>query len=554
MRLTTAGIGVSVLAACQPGAPPQPTQAPPPAAKAVPTAAPAAPAAPTAQPKAQPTTAPAATAAPAPKAAPAAVGAGKTLTVALASNLSSLDIQDVQTFSDGLAMGLHVYDRLFEQSPSGLKPGLAERWETSQDGRTWTFAIRTGVTFHDGTPLNAQAIKATFDRVMDPNLKLRQASKFQGITSVEAPDDVTLKITTEKPLGALPGNLTHQSGGSVQHAPSAQANTFAIGTGPFKFVEYVPDERIVLERNGDYWGDPPGVERLVYRIVPEARTRLSMLQAGEVQVVYNVAPNEIPGLSADPKFKLETPPSAGWRIYGFNNQKKPFDDVRVRRALNLAVDRETIVRDILKGSGHVADSPLGPGMFGYAPTMKYPYDPEKAKELLKEAGVADGFKTTMIISPSEVVAATEVATAVQAYLQQVGVQAEINSLEQAVWLAELTKPAAENKTEIFQYQYGGADPDALRLVLHPAEWPPRRNGAFYKNERVDKLLEDGAATVDQAKRAEIYKEVQRLVMDDAPWLFVADWAHTDAWLASVGNVTYLLQDIGLIDLRKATVA
>ena len=192
-------------------------------------------------------------------------------------------------------------------------------------------------------------------------------------------------------------------------------------------------------------------------------------------------------------------------------------------------------------------------MFAYAPTVKYAYDPAKAKKLLTDAGYPNGFKATALVSPGEINGAAEVAAAVQAYFQQVGVQVEIVSLEQAAWLAELTRPQPQNKTEIFQYQYGGADPDALRLLLHSSEWPPRRNASFYKNERLDRHFEEGAATTDQARRADVYKQIQRVVMEDAPWLFIADWAHADAWRANVQGVSYLLQDIGLIDLRRATI-
>jgi ABC-type transport system substrate-binding protein len=479
--------------------------------------------------------------------------AERTLVVAVDANPSSLDIQDAQTFLTGLVLGIHVYDRLFEQSPQGLKPGLAERWETSADGKSWTFHLRRGVKFHDGTPLTARSVKESIDRVMDPALKLRQASKFAGVTAVEVVGEHAVRIATSRPLGALPGNLSHQAGGAIQSPAAARAGKFPVGTGPFKFVEYVPDERLVLEANRDYWGGAPGIDRLVFRMVPEARTRLALLQSGGAHVIYNVAPNELEGLRKDASIHVEAPPSAGWRIYGFNTQKKPFTDVRVRQALNHAVDREAIVKNVFRGVGHAADSPFGPGMFGYAPTLKYAFDPARAKKLLAEAGYPNGFKTTMVVSPSEVSSGAEVAAAVQAYLQQVGVQAEIVSLEQATWLAELTKPLEQNRIEIFQYQYGGADPDALRLVLHSQEWPPRRNAAFYKNERLDRLFEEGAATVDQAKRAEIYRQIQRIVMEDAPWLFISDWAHADAWRASVQGVTYILQDIGLIDLRKATI-
>ena len=479
--------------------------------------------------------------------------AERTLVVAIDANPSSLDIQDAQTFLTGLVLGIHVYDRLFEQSPRGLKPGLAERWETSADGKSWTFHLRKGVRFHDGTPLNARAVKESIDRVMSPAAKLRQASKFAGITAVDVVDEHRVRITTSRPLGALPGNLSHQAGGAIQSPAAAKAGKFPVGTGPFKFVEYVPDERLVLEANRDYWAGPPGVDRLVFRMVPEARTRLALLQSGGAHVVYNVAFNEIEGLRKDPNVHVEVPPSAGWRIFGFNTQKKPFSDVRVRQALNHAVDKEAIVKNVFRGVGHVADSPFGPGMFGYAPGFKYAYDPGRAKKLLADAGYASGFKTTMLVSPGEIAGAAEVAAAIQAYLQQVGVQAEIVSLEQATWLAELTKPLEQNKTEIFQYQYGGADPDALRLVLHAQEWPPRRNAAFYKNERLDRLFEEGAATVDQGKRAEIYRQIQKLVMEDAPWLFIADWAHADAWRANVQGIAYILQDIGLIDLRQATI-
>jgi ABC-type transport system substrate-binding protein len=481
----------------------------------------------------------------------AANAAERVLTVAIDANPSSLDIQDAQTFLTGLVLGIHVYDRLFEQSPTGLKPQLAERWETSADGRTWTFHLRRGVKFHDGTPFNATAVKESIARVVNPELKLRQASKFAGITSVDVVNEHTVRLTTNRPLGALPGNLSHQAGGSIQSPTAAKAGKFPVGTGPYRFVEYVPDERLVLAANKDYWGGAPSLDRLVFRIVPEARTRLAMLQSGEAQVIYNVAPTEIEGLRKDSNIQVSVPPSAGWRVFGFNTQRKPYSDVRVRQALNHAVDKAAIVKNIFKGVGHVADSPFGPGMFGYAPVMSYAYDPARAKKLLAEAGYPNGFKATMFVSPGEIAGGAEVAAAVQAYLQQVGVQVEIVSLEQAAWLAELTKPAEQNRTEIFQYQYGGADPDALRLVLHSKEWPPRRNAAFYKNETLDRLLDEGAATVDQAKRAQIYQQAQKLVMEEAPWLFVSDWAHADAWRANVQGITYILQDIGLIDLRKA---
>jgi ABC-type transport system substrate-binding protein len=481
-----------------------------------------------------------------------AQAADRVLTVAIDANPSSLDIQDAQTFLTGLVLGIHVYDRLFEQSPTGLKPLLAERWEASGDGRTWTFFLRRGVKFHDGTPFNATAVKDSIARVMNPELKLRQASKFAGVTAVDVVDEHTVKITTARPLGALPGNLSHQAGGSIPSPAASKAGKFPVGTGPFKFVEYVPDERIVLVANKDYWGGAPQIDRLVFRIVPEARTRLAMLQSGEAHVIYNVAPNEIEGLRKDQGIQISVPPSAGWRIFGFNTQKKPFSDVRVRQALNHAVDKNAIVKNILRGVGHVADSPFGPGMFSYAPVMTYAYDPAKARKLLADAGYPNGFKTTMMVSPAEISGGAEVAAAVQAYLQQVGVQAEIVSLEQAAWLAELTKPAEQNRTEMIQYQYGGADPDALRLVLHSKEWPPRRNSTFFKSEALDRLLDEGAATVDQAKRAKIYQQAQKLVMEEAPWLFLADWAHADAWRSNVQGVTYILQDIGLIDLRKAS--
>jgi ABC-type transport system substrate-binding protein len=482
-----------------------------------------------------------------------AAAAERTLTVAIDANPSSLDIQDAQTFLTGLVLGIHVYDRLFEQSPTGLKPMLAERWETSADGRTWTFHLRRGVKFHDGTPFTATAVKENIERVINPALKLRQASKWAGVTEITVVNEQTVRITTERPLGALPGNLSHQAGGSMQSPTAARAAKFPVGTGPFKFVEYVPDERLVLEANKDYWGGAPGIDRLVFRVIPEARTRLALLQSGGAQVIYNVAPTEIEGLRKTAGIHVEVPPSAGWRVFGFNTQKKPFNDVRVRQALNHAVDKAAIVKNILKGVGRVADSPFGPGMFGYAPVTQYTHDPAKARKLLADAGYPSGFKTTMLVSPGEIASGAEVAAAVQAYLQQVGVQAEIVSLEQATWLAELTKPLEQNRTEIFQYQYGGADPDALRLVLHSKEWPPRRNAAFFKNETLDRLLDEGAATVDQGKRAELYRQVQRLVMEEAPWLFVADWAHADAWRSNVQGVSYILQDIGLIDLRRATV-
>jgi len=473
------------------------------------------------------------------------------LVVAIDSDISSLDISDAATFNTGVFLGINVFDRLFEYGPGGLVPKLATAWSTSPDGLTWTFHLRKGVKFHDGTPFDADAVKFNFDRLLRTP-QLRQSAKLRGVVRVETDGPYTVRVVTDRPLPALVGNLVHPAAGAIQSPTAVKDKKFPVGTGPFLLKEWVPGDHILLEANPNYWDGAPNVKRIFIRLVPEAGTRVNLLRSGQAHISVALLPIHAKELEGTPGVRVVAPKSAGWRFVGLNNSKKPFDNVAVRQALNYAVDKQAIVEKLFLGLTRAADSPYGSAMWSFIGGNGYPYNPTKAKELLAQAGYPGGFEATYLAAPTDAPLAAEVAQALQAYLGAVGVTMHIRSMEPAVLLQEVFKPMADNKVEMYQYWYGGADPDTLRILLDSREWPPGRNGSFYKDPAVDSLFEQGATTANSAKRKAIYQDVQRQVMKSAPWIFLFEERRMDGVRTNLRGITYIQQDVGILDMRRAS--
>jgi glutathione transport system substrate-binding protein len=452
----------------------------------------------------------------------------KVITIGQYADGVSLDPQNTNdnasySIEKPMLEGLLGFNEKMEQIPQ-----LAEKWDASPDAKVFTFYLRKGVKFHDGTPFNAAAVKANFDRVRNPDNKLRRYTLFQQISQIDVVDEYTVKFTLSEPFGAMIATFAHPAGGI--NSPTAVAKLgkdyekSPVGTGPYKFLEWVPGDHLTMVKNPDYW-DPQNaakVDKIIVKPVPEVGTRIAMLQKGDAQFLNNVVPAQADTVKGDTNLNLV----ANEAIYTFwmamNTQKKPFDNVKVRQALNYAIDKDAIIKTLLRGYGKPADSPLAPRVWGYSSVKVYPYDPAKAKALLAEAGYPNGFKS--VLRGGEATDAKEMMVALQSQLKQVGVEVEVKSLDAATLTAERFKPVAENNCEM---EYAGWSPSTgdadwgIRPLLTKPNWPPTNfNIAFYTNPKVEDLVKAALGTSDPAKRKAAYAEAQQIIMEDAPWVFL----------------------------------
>jgi len=299
--------------------------------------------------------------------------------------------------------------------------------------------------------------------------------------------------------------------------------THPVGTGPFRFASWDRGQRVVLEKNPTYWKYPVKVERVIYRPIVEDQARLTELLTGTLDVIVGVPADFVSQLEQNAKITLLKQVGAHVWYLGMNNQKKPFDDKRVRQALNYAVNKDAIVKDVLKGTGAASRGPVLPGTWGADPALKaYPYDPERAKKLLAEAGYPSGFSTTLWVpeSGSGMQAPVAMSTVMQSNLKAVGVNVSLQTMEWGAYLAKLR--TKEQELFALSWMAGTEDPDMVMYpLLHSSQWTPvGPNRALYKNARFDTLLQQARLTTDQAKRAQLYREAQRVLVDDAPWVFV----------------------------------
>lgn len=437
----------------------------------------------------------------------------KSLTYGSAERIATLDPQmslDITVF----AVSQHIFDPLVIRDETGtIQPCLAESWEMV-DPCTWRFRLRRGVRFHDGTPLTAECVKYTLDRLVNPSTKSPQAVLWADLKDVQVVDESTVVVRTTRPIGPLLYNLALVPILPVGADTKPGFSQKPVGTGPFKVVRWSKGDRLVLEANRDYWRGSPKIDRLEWREIPEAATRVSALESGEVDVVNNVPPEEVPRLKQNPHVTLMSTPSYRSVFLWMNCGRAPFDNPKVRDAVRYAVDPEPIVNHVLGGSARRARGPLAPGIFGACELEPYSYDVERAKKLLVEAGYPTGFEVTLKFAEMDV-KMKEVAEAIAHQLGKVGIRVNLVQQDVAVWTSDLLALRWDMVTAGGTCLTGDAD-FILRRLYHSSA---KRTG--YVNSELDRLLEDGQTNVDQNARAQAYARAQKLLWDDGPavWLF-----------------------------------
>ncbi len=471
-----------------------------------------------------------------------------TLVVGLVAEPVNLDPAQVTDLNSN-RVGRRIAETLvtFPDESTQIVPGLAESWTVSKDGLRYTFKLRRGVSFHDGTPFNAEAVKDSIERQINPEHPLNKLGKypfanyfFGNVKAVEVVDPATVEFVLKEPRASFLAVLT--AGAASIASPTAMRKLGAdyalspVGTGPFKFATWDRGQRVVLEKNPAYWRFPVKIDRVVYRPIVEDQARLTELLTGALDLIVGTPPDYVSQLESNPKITLLRQVGAHVWYLGINNQKKPLDDKRVRQALNYAVNKDAIVRDVLKGTGSLSVGPVLPKTWGADGGLKpYPYDPERAKKLLAEAGYPSGFTTTLWVpeSGSGMQSPVAMSTVIQSNLKAVGVNVTLQTMEWGAYLAKLR--SKEQELFALSWMAGNEDPDLVMYpLLHSSQWTPNGpNRALYKNDTFDELLHQARLTTDEKKRADLYRQAQRILVDDAPWIFVDHEIQTAAHVKRV---------------------
>ncbi|MEN5277115.1 ABC transporter substrate-binding protein [Brucella sp. TWI432] len=448
-----------------------------------------------------------------------AFAAGK-LTVSSPQDPGSWD--PIDTFLVNWAsVATNIFDGLVYRGPDlKIVPGLAASWEELDDGKRIRFNLREGVTFHDGEPFNAEAVKFTFDRLLgDEGAKGPQRSNYMAIEKVEVIDDKTVDFHLKAPDPVL---ITKLAGYGAMIVPPKYIaekgedyfNTHPVGTGPFKFVSYEPKVNIKLEAFADHWGGAPKLSELEYRFITEPSTAVAELQAGRVDLVIppTIPIGMIPTIEGDENLELVTTAGPTVDALRFNTRDGITKDERVRKALIMAVDRDAIIQSILAGQAEPIASFQGALSFGYDPELKpLPYDPEQAKKLLEEAGVQPGATVQIDVRGNDATF-NEVTQAVASFLQMVGINATIKPYDVNVLLNDVIP---QGKTgAMFQQKWGGwtfdYDNTAYAMYHSGEKWNP-----YEKDERLDKMLEAQRSVLDRGEREKMLQEIAKYAADKA---------------------------------------
>ncbi|MBU5678248.1 glutathione ABC transporter substrate-binding protein [Alkaliphilus sp. MSJ-5] len=414
-----------------------------------------------------------------------------------------------------------------------LQPGLAESWEKIDD-LTFEFKLKQGVKFHNGEEFKASDVKFTLLRALEsPHVgHIVGAINKDGIEIV---DDYTIRIATTEPFAPLLSHLAH-TGSSIlnEKAVTDAGDDYGqkpVGTGPFKFENWVNGDEINLVKFEEYHGEKAKVAKVKFRNISEATNRTINLETGEVDIVYDVLPTDVKRVEEDKNLVLMRQENLSTTYIGFNVQKKPFDDVRVRQAINHAVDVDSIIEAVMQGVGEQANGPLGPNVWASNQKLvPYEYNVEKAKELMKEAGLENGFKTSIWTNDNK--SRMDIAEIVQNQLKAINIEAEVKVVEWGAYLDGTAK--GEHDMFILGWVTVTGDPDyGLYPLFHSSQFGDAGNRTFYGNTKVDELLDKARKSADQAEREKAYLEVQEVVRDDAPWIFLNNGENVDGLRSNV---------------------
>ena len=484
---------------------------------------------------------------------------GKTLVVSIPQATTGLDpavpdsgYGDIIPTAENLTEGL----TRFKLGSAEVEPALAETWDISEDGLTYVFHLRPNILFHDGTPLNAEAVLTSFVRQIDENHPLHRPGmdyasiSFAGVDTITATGDLDVTIALTDPIVLLTGNLATFAAGVISPTAIEQYGEdyaeHVAGTGPFKLESWTKDVELVYVANEQYWGGRPAIDRVVWRTIAEDTVRLSELKSGGIDVANQVDFKDVEDLQGDPNLQVITGNFLNVQFLAMNQNHAPFDNPTVRKAVQHAINKQNIAEVIFYGNYTLGAGPVAPGLVGYDESLAatYPYDPEQAKSLLAEAGVEgaefDLYNRSNSFWPL-------LGQLVQADLDAVGLKANLQSVEDAEFFDALN--AGEAPAFINDWTWDNGDPDNVTFGLFSAD---RRARMGYNNPQVDELNKQGQLEADLAKRAELYVQVQQIIQEDANMVVLGYPGRVIGAAKQVQGL--VISPVGLIQLRSVSLA
>jgi len=504
-----------------------------------------------------------------------AASAGSTLVFGSSGDVDRLDPADV-TDGESIQRMDNIFEGLveYEEGSVLIQPCLATSWEASADGIEIVFNLRKGVKFHDGTDFNADAVVFSFARQYDTNHPFHQYGEwaywgwmFGDVDKIEKIDDYTVKLILKRPNASIMTSLAMFTVTIVSPANAEKYKEDAFknpcGTGPFKFVEWVKDDHITLEANEDYWRERAKLDKLIFKVIPDPSARLMALEVGEVQGIEHLDPAHFDKIKANKDLKLLAEPgmNIGYMAmnsgYGYIDTNKngvrniadeplvktpgyfePLTKKKVRQAINIAIDKQSIVDNLYMGTAIKAKNGMPPFMLGYNDDIvDYPYDPEKAKTLLSEAGYPDGFEVTLYVMPVSrpyMFDPPKIGEAIQSYLGAVGIKVNIYQVDWGTYLQETQ--AGKHQMCLLGWTGDNGDSDNFLNVLYGANASSigtAGNMSFYTNNTNQELLSAALATYDEEKRAAYYKKAQEMIHEDAGFVYLAHATQSVAFRANV---------------------
>ncbi|MCI1695456.1 ABC transporter substrate-binding protein [Aneurinibacillus aneurinilyticus] len=487
---------------------------------------------------------------------------GGTLLFARGGDSTTLDPQN-STEGETTRVTDNIFDTLvqYKKDSTEVEPALATQWESSPDGKIWTFTLRENVKFHDGTEFDANSVKFNFDRMLDKSNEyhvggnfdyvISQFTAFKGepgavIKEVKVLDKNKIQFILNVPQAPFLANIAMPF--FAIESPEAikkhkdKIGQHPVGTGPYKFVEggWKPNDTITLEKNKEYWKGEPILDKIIFKVIPDNTARLTALKSGEVDLIDGMNPSDAAIVESDKNLTLYERPSMNVGYLSFNTEKKPFDNPKVRQALAMAVDKRGLVDAFFAKRGQPATNALPPSIWGYNKELEakdYKYDLEKAKQLLAEAGYPNGFETdlwAMPVSRPYMPQPQKIAESIQADFAKIGVKTKLVSMEWGTYLKKTKN--GEHTMALLGWTGDNGDPDNFLYVLldkDNAKPPAAQNISLYKNEKVHELLIKAQTTPDQKVREDLYKQAQEIILNDAP---MVPFVHSTPVLASSSKV------------------
>ena len=398
----------------------------------------------------------------------------------------------------------NVFEGLTRFTETGaVVPALAESWEISEDGLTYTFHLQEGVTFHDGTEMTAEDVKFTLDRARGEDSQNAQKGLFAAIETVEVIDPRTVEVTLSQPEGTFLFNMAWGDAVIVSEDSIDDIKQTPIGTGPFQFSEWVQGDRIELTQYADYWGAKPALTEATFRFISDPTAAFAAMMAQDIDAFAGFpAPENLPLFEADPRFQVLVGSTEGETILAMNNAEPPFDNPKVREAVAHAIDRQQIIDGAMFGLGTPIGTHFAPHNPAYVDLIdRSTYDPEKSRQLLEEAGMADGFTTTLKLPPPSY--ARRGGEIIAAQLREVGIETEITNLEWAQWLEEVFRGSDFGLTIVSH-----TEPLDIGIYAQPDYY------FHYDNPELQTLMQDLSATTDPQQRLDMLAEAQTIIADD----------------------------------------